>query len=82
MNVRDMFTEHERHLTDHERHLTDHMPELVAVGYVNARRKNGRGDKARHRLVVTGSNVTELPGSGSLDGFNLGDIFGGFGRRR
>lgn len=68
MNVRDLFTEHEDH-------LTADMPELVAVGYVNARRRGGRGEKAGRRLVVTANNVTEIGASGSLDDFNVGDLF-------
>lgn len=69
LTVRELFTEHEDH-------LTADMPELVAVGYVNARRRAGRGEKADKRLIVTGTNtVTELGGSGSLDGFKLGDLF-------
>lgn len=67
--VRDLFTEHEDH-------LTADMPALVAVGYVNARRRDGRGEKAGHRLLVTGNTVTEIGGNGSLDGFNIGDLFG------
>lgn len=67
--------------TEHEDHLTAAMPDLVAVGYVNARRRDGRGEKADERLVVRGSEVYAVP-RGSLDAFDLsgglfGKLFGG-----
>lgn len=75
--------------TEHERHLTDHLPEMVAIGYVNARRRDGRGEKAGRRIIVSAPDerglhhFTETPGPGSLDGYNLGDLFGGaFGGSR
>lgn len=59
MNVRELFTEHENQ-------LTAAMPDLVAVGFVNARRKDGLGER-RDRLVVNGTTVMAIP------------VFGGFG---
>ena len=66
--VRDLFTEHENH-------LTEGLPDLVAVGYVNAHRRDGRGEKSATRLVVRGNQVYAVP-NGSLDDFDLtGSIF-------
>lgn len=66
--------------TEHENHLTTGMPDLVAVGYVNARRRDGRGERAGERLVVQGVDVYI---DGDTAGFgDLANLFGGnlFGR--
>lgn len=46
--IRELFTEHENR-------LTAGLPDLVAVGYVNARRRAGKGERASVVLSVVGN---------------------------
>lgn len=66
--------------TEHERHLTEGLPDLVAVGYVNARRGDGHGERAGERLVVQGVDVyidNRGVGGGEVDFGGLSNLFGG-----
>ncbi|MCK0174784.1 hypothetical protein [Mycolicibacterium sp. F2034L] len=47
-------------LTEKELELTAGMPDPVAAGYINARRRDGKGER-RNRLVVIDGHVHELP---------------------
>ncbi|MEH3129410.1 MAG: hypothetical protein PGN30_00015 [Mycolicibacterium neoaurum] len=65
--------------TEHENHLTTGMPDLVAVGYINARRRDGRGERAGERLVVQGVDVyVDTRGGREDPGFSIfRNLFGG-----
>ncbi|TQK29411.1 hypothetical protein [Arthrobacter sp. SLBN-53] len=64
--------------TEHENHLTTGMPDLVAVGYVNARRRDGRGERAGELLVVQGVDVYIDNNGGDAAGFgDIASLFGG-----
>ena len=75
--VRSLFTEYEDH-------LTAGMPDLVAVGYVNARRRDGLGER-KARLVVQDNTVIAVPVVAAEQfGGGFGNLFdiSGFGGRR
>lgn len=69
MSARALFTEFEDH-------LTRDMPDLVAVGYVNRRRRDGRGEKADRELVATRTHVTEITRTTPLPRDFARNVFG------